>query len=121
LGQEGTLSGRVSHTVNGRKLPLPNAQVRATQLHDNTQAAAFLSSDRITRTDARGRFYLDHLIANVVDNLTLSQGYLSPVHTWDILCQSSQSRVTFTHDNTVATLEMTVSPEVPKAYVSHAE
>jgi hypothetical protein len=115
LHKGGTVTGRVVRIIEGKKVPVANAEVTAKE----TERVHFttLRSSRVrAKTDARGRFQIRFLETRTLKrgtNASEPQQYV-PL-TWQLTCRSATKTVVFDNDQSTQDVELVLEPDLRQA------
>jgi protocatechuate 3,4-dioxygenase beta subunit len=112
----GTLDGQLLHILKGRKVPIPNAQVKLEQSNRNAYTTLGFDRDRTTITDTQGRFHFEHVETWVRPDLSMALKEWTPApRAWRLVYGEASADVLFTDGDKIENFEFTVKPRIEDA------
>ena len=116
LSEGGTVTGRLVRMEKGKKVPIPNAEVKAEQTSRSAYTYLGFDRDRTTVTDSQGRFRFEHLRTKIrlSDSMTAKQWKHTP-RVWEISFGDTSKTIAFYDGTTIEDFELVVRPEPAKA------
>jgi protocatechuate 3,4-dioxygenase beta subunit len=117
LSEGGTVVGRLVRMENGRKVPIPNVEVKIEQSDRASYTHLGFDRDRTAVTDAEGRFRFEHIRTKIrpMDSRSDKQWEYVP-RVWQISHGDTSKTVAFYGDNkTIDDFELVVKPNLAEA------
>ncbi len=116
LPDGGTITGHLVRMEKGKKVPIPNAEVKAEQASRSAYTYLGFDRDRTTVTDSQGRFRFEHLRTKIRprDSETAKQWEYIP-RVWQISFGDTSKTIAFYDGTTTEDFELLVRPEPAKA------
>jgi uncharacterized GH25 family protein len=116
LPEGGTVAGRLVRVEKGKKVPIPNVEVKVEQTDRLSYTHLGFDRDRTTVTDSQGRFRFEHLQTKIRpgDSRTAKQWEYAP-RVWQIVYGNTSKTIAFYDSNTIEDLEVVVRPDPASA------
>jgi protocatechuate 3,4-dioxygenase beta subunit len=113
LPEGGTVVGRLVRMDKGRKVPIPNVEVKIEQPDRASYTHLGFDRDRVTVTDAEGRFRFEHLRTKIRPHASMSQEKWEYVpRVWEILYGDTSKTIAFYDSTTIKDFELVVKPSL---------
>jgi protocatechuate 3,4-dioxygenase beta subunit len=118
LPEGGTVVGRLMRMERGRKIPIPNVEVKIEQPDRASYTHLGFDRDQTTVTDADGRFRFEHLQTKIRPHESMSQEQWEYVpRVWKISYGDTSQTIAFYDVTTVEDFELLVKPSLTDAKV----
>lgn len=116
LPEGGTVTGRLVRVEKGKKVPIPNVEVKVEQTDRAAYTHLGFDRDRTAITDSQGRFRFEHLQTKIRpdDSRTAKQWEYAP-RVWQIIYGNTSKTIAFYDSNTIEDLEVVVRPDPASA------
>jgi uncharacterized GH25 family protein len=116
LPDGGTVIGRLVRMEKGKKVPIPNAEVKVEQTSRAAYTHLGFDRDRTTVTDSQGRFRFEHLRAKIrpSESRNEKQWEHNP-RVWKISFGDTSKTIAFYEDKTIEDFELLVRPDIANA------
>ena len=116
LPDGGTVIGRLVRVEKSKKVPIPNAEVKAEQTSRASYTHLGFDRDRTNVTDSQGRFRFEHLRTKIrpSENRTAKQWEHTP-RVWKISYGDTSKTIAFYDGTTIEDLELLVRPDIANA------
>jgi uncharacterized GH25 family protein len=116
LPDGGTVTGHLVRVEKGKKVPIPNAEVKVEQTSRASYTHLGFDRDRTTVTDSQGRFRFEHLRTKIrpSENRTAKQWEHNP-RVWKISYGDTSKTIAFYDGTTIEDLELLVRPDIANA------
>ena len=116
LPEGGTVTGRLVRVEKGKKVPIPNAEIKVEQTDRASYTHLGFDRDRTAITDSQGRFRFEHLQTKIRpgDSRTAKQWEYAP-RVWQIVYGNTSKTIAFYDSNTIEDLEVVVRPDPASA------
>ena len=116
LPEGGTVAGRLVRVEKGRKVPIPNAEVKVEQTDRASYTHLGFDRDQTTVTDSQGRFQFEHLQTKIRPHESMSQTqWKYATRVWQITYGNTSKTIAFYDSNTIEDLEVVVRPDLASA------
>jgi len=116
LPEGGTVSGRLLRMENGKKVPVPNAEVKIQQTDRTSYTHLGFDRDQTTITDSEGRFRFEHISTKVrPDGSRSDQKWEYVPRVWEILYGDTAKTVAFYDGTAIEDFELIVKPSLTDA------
>jgi protocatechuate 3,4-dioxygenase beta subunit len=112
LPEGGTVTGRLVRLEKGRKVAIPNAEIKVEQTSRWSFSHLGFDRDRSTVTDADGRFRVEHL-ATLIRADEAQPGFVP--RTWKVFYGDTEQTIAFDGDATTKDIELLVQPDPASA------
>jgi len=113
LPKGGTVSGRLLRMEQGKKVPVPNAEVKIQQTDRTSYTHLGFDRDRTTVTGSEGRFRFEHIRTKVRPNGSRSDQQWEHVpRVWEILYGDTSKTIAFYDGTTIEDFELVVKPSL---------
>lgn len=112
LPEGGTVVGQLLRIEKGRKVPIPHAEVKIEQTSRVSFSHLGFDRDRTIRTDAEGRFRVEHLSTQIRTDHNKAE--FIP-RTWQISYGDTVQTIAFDQGDLIDGFELVVRPDVAKA------
>lgn len=116
LPEGGTVTGRLVRVEKGKKVPIPNVEIKVEQTDRAGYTHLGFDRDRTAITDSQGRFRFEHLQTKIRpgDSRTAKQWEYAP-RVWQIIYGNTSKTIAFYDSNTIEDLEVVVRPDPASA------
>ncbi len=116
LPDGGTVIGRLVRVEKGKKVPIPNAEVKVEQTSRASYTHLGFDRDRTNVTDSQGRFRFEHLRTKIrpSENRTAKQWEHNP-RVWEISYGDTSKTIAFYDGTTIEDIELLVRPDIANA------
>ncbi len=116
LPNGGTVNGRLLRMEKGKKVPVPNAEVKIEQTSRASYTHLGFERDRTTITDSQGRFKFEHLRTKIrpSDNRSEKQ-WEHTTRIWQISYGETSKTIGFYNGTTIDGFELIVKPKLAEA------
>lgn len=112
LSKGGTVTGRLLRIEDGKKVPIPSAEVKIEQDSRSSYSHLGFDRDKKTVTDSQGRFRFDHLRMKIRDFRTSkSEQWEYTPRVWKILYGTASRTITFYEGTRIDDMEWVVEPD----------
>jgi hypothetical protein len=117
LSEGGTVVGRLVRMDRGRKVPIPNVEVKILQTDRASYTHLGFDRDRTTITDAEGRFRFEHLRTKIRPDRSMPEEKWEYVpRVWQISYGDTSQTIAFYGDNKmIDDFELIVRPNLTEA------
>jgi uncharacterized GH25 family protein len=112
LPEGGTVTGRLVRLEKGRKIAIPNAEVKVEQTDRISFSHLGFDQDRTMTTDAEGRFRFEHLCTQI--RTDHNKPVFTP-RTWKLSHGEVSQIVAFDGDEKVKEVDLIIKPDLAKA------
>lgn len=112
LPEGGTVVGRLLRVERGRKIPIPNTEVKIEQTDRASFSHLGFDRDGSTMTDAEGRFRFEHLCTQIRTDHDKAE-FLP--RTWQISHGETSATIAFDRGTRIEDFELVIRPDVAKA------
>jgi peroxiredoxin len=117
----GTVTGRLMRMDKGKKIPIPNAQMKIEQPDRASYTHLGFDRDRMTRTDSEGRFHFEHLRTKSRPHGSMSEKQWSHIpRVWQISYGETSKNIQFTSETEIDDFELIVKPGAPQTLIGSA-
>lgn len=121
LPEGGTVTGRLVRMDKGRKVPIPNVEVRIEQPDRASYTYLGFDRDRTTVTDAEGRFRFEHLRTKIRPRGSMSKEQWDPIaRVWEVSYGDTSRTLAFYEGTKIENLELLVRPTGAQPLVGRA-
>ncbi len=116
LPDGGTVTGHLVRMEKGKKVPIPNAEVKVEQTSRASYTHLGFDRDRTNVTDSQGRFRFEHLRTKIrpSGSRTAKQWEHTP-RVWKISYGDTSKTIAFYDGTTIEDLELLVRPDIANA------
>lgn len=116
LPNGGTVNGRLVRMEKGKKVPIPNAEVKIEQTSRASYTHLGFERDRTTITDSQGRFQFEHLRTKIrpSENRTEKQ-WEHTTRIWQISYGDTSKTIGFYGGTTIEDFELIIKPKLAEA------
>lgn len=112
----GTVAGRLVRMDKGKKIPIPNAEVKVEQLERASFTHLGFSRDRTTLTDSQGRFRFERLRTKIRPRGSMSEKQWNHIpRVWGISYGDTSKTIAFYDDTLIENFELLVRPDPTQA------
>ncbi len=109
----GTLTGRLLRLDSGRKVPIPNAEVKFEQTDRAAYTHLGFDRDRTTLTDDQGYFRIEHIQTGVRPMTSRADAQWSPIpRVWQLVYEGTTQTLAFIDGNTIEGFELLIKPDI---------
>jgi len=116
LSQGGTITGHLVRLEKGKKVPIPNVEVKLEQTDRTSYTHLGFERDRTTVADAQGRFRFEHVSTHMRPDASRSDSEWNPVpRTWQISYGETSQTIGFYDDPKTLDVELLVKPQLADA------
>ncbi len=116
LPEGGTVSGRLLRMEKGKKVPVPNAEVKIQQTDRTSYTHLGFDRDRTTVTDPEGRFRFEHIRTKVRPGDSRSDTQWEHVpRVWEIIYGDTSKTIAFYDGMAIEDFELIVKPSMTDA------
>jgi hypothetical protein len=116
LSEGGTVVGRLVRMDRGRKVAIPNVEVKIEQPDRASYTHLGFDRDRTTVTDAEGRFRFEYLRTKIRPHESMSKEQWEYVpRVWEIRYGGTSKTIAFYDSTTIEDFEMVVKPKLTDA------
>jgi protocatechuate 3,4-dioxygenase beta subunit len=116
LSEGGTVVGRLVRMDRGRKVAIPNVEVKIEQPDRASYTHLGFDRDRTTVTDAEGRFRFEYLRTKIRPHESMSKEQWEYVpRVWEIRYGDTSKTIAFYDSTTIEDFEMVVKPKLTDA------
>ncbi|KPL21073.1 MAG: hypothetical protein AMJ75_10695 [Phycisphaerae bacterium SM1_79] len=112
LPDGGTVAGRLVRLERGKKVPIPDVEVKLEQTDRASYTHLGFDRDRTTLTDSQGRFRFEHVRTKIRPHASMSReqwDYIPRV--WQISCGDISKTVGFYDQTRIEEFELVVGPD----------
>lgn len=116
LSEGGAVAGRLLRMNDGRKVPIPNVELKIDAADHGSYTHLGPGHERTTVTDAKGRFRFEHLRTKIRPAGTMSEqrrDYIARI--WKISYGNTSQNIAFYEDAHIDNLELLVKPNPVEA------
>ncbi len=112
LTEGGTVTGRLLRNEDGKKQPIPSAEVKIEQSSRSSYSHLGFDRDRKTVTDSQGRFRFDHLRTKMRDLGTRkSEQWEYTPRVWKISYDTTSKTIGFYEGTKIEDIELLIEPD----------
>jgi len=112
LSDGGTVTGRLLRIKDGRKVPIPSAEVKIEQMSRGSYSHLGFERNRTFVTDLKGRFRFDHLRTKMRDYSTSKSNHWEYIpRVWKISYGKTSKTVAFYEGKKIEDIELIVEPD----------
>ena len=117
LPDGGTVTGHLVRMEKGKKVPIPNAEVKVEQTSSAGYTHLGFDRDRTTVTDSQGRFRFEHLRTKIrpLESDRATQQWEHNPRVWKISFGDTSKTIAFYEDKTIEDFELLVRPDPANA------
>jgi uncharacterized GH25 family protein len=116
LPNGGTVNGRLVRMEKGKKVPIPNTEVKIEQTSRVSYTHLGFDRDKTTITDSQGRFQFKHLQTKIRPSDSRSEKQWEPIpRIWQILYGQTSKTIGFYNGNTIEDFELIIKPKLSEA------
>jgi len=112
----GTVSGRLVRVERGKKVPIPNAEVKIEQPDRASYTHLGFDRDRMTMTDSEGRFRFEHLRTKIRPSGSMADKQWKHIaRVWKISYGETSETIAFYDSTKIENFELIVKPDPAQA------
>ncbi len=112
LSEGGFIAGRLMRTEDGKKVPIPSAEVKIEQSNRSSYSHLGFDRNQKTVTDSQGRFRFDHLQTKMRDfGTSKSEQWEYSPRVWEISFGTTSNTIAFYEGTKIEDIELLVEPD----------
>ncbi|UCE47118.1 MAG: carboxypeptidase regulatory-like domain-containing protein, partial [Phycisphaerales bacterium] len=112
----GTVTGRLVRMDKGKKVPVPNAEVKIEQTDRASYTHLGFDRDRTTLTDSEGKFRFEHVRTKIRPHGSMSQKQWSHIpRVWQISYGETSKTIEFSDGTKLEGFELLVEPDLTQS------